>query len=458
MKQFCLGIALFFMACQPVKPVEERDIKIPQSFADLLFLSDKTDAPLCTQPVAHIKATMSDEDWDLELTRVFEPDVISEITKDDFVTQIKITLRRAALKRRLNVEDDLTTLAQNFYDEIDDKSGQISELTDFQDGFDYYVARINEQDTFGWTKSPRYNLRFCVLNEYRATLHAANRAEIMARIEAGANLTNPDLLENITREGIYGDEFRAEMMARLNINMSPETMKLVKQTKSRFSAMLAPSDPKIAEMYWRARDVEIEAYLDYLRTFIFENPAAQLSDMVKIDQALRLMLGNSQLQEHFIDSEQLTAFNQGLSERITKVDHANTALLKDMLNDRGWFRDDKDGMGAGNNAWLIAQHADQSPEFQKEVLSLMEAELGAPGVSKSNYAYLYDRVQMGMSGWAKSDNHLQRYCTQGRCIGKGVWVPFPVEDPERIDEIRADMGMESMADYKSRIKQICVNE
>ena len=91
-----------------------------------------------------------------------------------------------------------------------------------------------------------------------------------------------------------------------------------------------------------------------------------------------------------------------------------------MLEGRNWFRDDEDGAGAAGIAWLIAQHADRNPEFQKEVLVRIEKALGDPGVSASNYAYLYDRVGAGFGAGKSDEERLQKYGTQGRvrmCIG-----------------------------------------
>jgi len=126
-----------------------------------------------------------------------------------------------------------------------------------------------------------------------------------------------------------------------------------------------------------------------------------------------------------------------------------------MLKGRGWFRDDNDGEGASDRGWIIAQHADRDPEFQQEALKLIEAELGAPSVSKSNYAYLYDRVQMRFNDYDSIEKRLQRYGTQGRCTGPGTWEPLPMEDPDNIDARRAEVGLGPIKDYKARFKSIC---
>jgi hypothetical protein len=218
-----------------------------------------------------------------------------------------------------------------------------------------------------------------------------------------------------------------------------------------------PADPKTAEAFWAARDKEIDAYLNYLSSYEFSAAADKLSKMTDIDQSLRKMFSDPKAVTHFENAKEFDNFKTGIGSRVFKVDNFNTAELKSMLKNRGWFRDDVDGPGAGSSAWLIAQHADRNPEFQQDVLTLIEAELGAPGVSKSNYAYLYDRVQMRFTD-GDLEGRVQRYGTQGRCTGPGTWEPLPVEEPARIDEVRAEVGLGTIAEYKARFKNICTED
>ena len=153
--------------------------------------------------------------------------------------------------------------------------------------------------------------------------------------------------------------------------------------------------------------------------------------------------------------EEFENFKIGVSERVTRVDEFNTAELENMLSGRGWFRDDLDGEGAAFRAWLIAQHADRNPDFQIRALDLIGDDLNAPGVSKSNYAYLYDRVQMRFKDGDDLTKRTQKYGTQGRCTGPGTWEAFPMEAPDDIDKLRAEVGLGSLAEYKALFKDIC---
>ena len=215
---------------------------------------------------------------------------------------------------------------------------------------------------------------------------------------------------------------------------------------------VSPSDPKTAKEFWEARDQEIDAILDHVATHDYANAAERLLHMLQIDQTLRFMFSkDEELKSHFESLEEFQSFSQEISPRVVKVDQANTATLKAMLKDRPWFRDDQDGAGSAHLAFVIVQHADRDHEFQIEALAKIKAALGQPGVSKSNYAYLYDRVKANFMNPDPNIKRVQRYGTQGGCNAEtGKWEPLALEDLERVDELRAEVGLEPLEAYKAR--------
>lgn len=431
------------------------ELSNPQSFQDLLTVTDTTQLPVCTLPLEVVRQNMSETKLEAAMTAAFDYDALGQEYKNDPVTQISVIFRRAALKRRMSVKTDETAAAQGYYDSFDNEMTAPQTLTQFHDGFHYWMDRIAEQGDYGDTSSPDYNLRFCVMNERRAVLHAASRADILRRVEAGVQLPNPDLIENINHETSFDDGFVDKTMAQIYTTENSASLKPLGRAKMRGNKPFLPFDAKYAAPFWEARDTEISVVLNHIETHNFTKAADKLGQMSEIDQSLRKLLGGSEAENHFENTKEFEAFKDGVYQRMTKVDEFNTAQLQSMLEGRGWFRDDKDGRGAGFDAWLIAQHADRNPEFQIEVLKLIETELGAPGVSKSNYAYLYDRVQMRERDEVAFDKRVQRYGTQGRCTGPATWAPFPVEQPDMIDAVRAEVGLGSMADYKTMFKDMC---
>jgi hypothetical protein len=100
------------------------------------------------------------------------------------------------------------------------------------------------------------------------------------------------------------------------------------------------------------------------------------------------------------------------------------------------------GEGPSNNAWLIAQHADRNPLFQVKCLPLLKAAVDAGQANPSNYAYLYDRVQV-------ATGRKQLYATQSTSNNGLVEGNFyPIEDESNVQKRRKEMEiMRSVVDY-----------
>lgn len=126
------------------------------------------------------------------------------------------------------------------------------------------------------------------------------------------------------------------------------------------------------------------------------------------------------------------------------VDAKHTARLKEIVSSHGWPSVSLVGEDGASAAWLLAQHADADPDFQRQVLGLIEPVLATGEVKASNYAYLWDRT-----------HEPQRYGTQGRCVGGGRWEPREIESPEEVDARRAEVGLPPMADYKKLVSEHC---
>lgn len=132
---------------------------------------------------------------------------------------------------------------------------------------------------------------------------------------------------------------------------------------------------------------------------------------------------------------------------MAKVDFDNTEWLKRHVADKGWPKYSEVGEKASNAAWLLVQHADHDPAFQLKALRLMEPLVAENEVSKRNFAYLYDRVMLKLAG-------KQRYATQLTCEN-GERVAQPLEDAERVDELRAEVGLEPFAEYLTWFDSPC---
>ncbi|MGW0435747.1 DUF6624 domain-containing protein [Micromonospora sp. NPDC003197] len=128
-----------------------------------------------------------------------------------------------------------------------------------------------------------------------------------------------------------------------------------------------------------------------------------------------------------------------------EVDHVNTARLKEIIDQIGWPTVSKVGAEASSAAWLVAQHAPDDLDFMKRCLLLMQ-QAGPGEVKLSNIALLDDRVRI-------IQDQPQVYGTQFCNTGNG-WDPFPIEDPERVNERRAAMGLDTFEDDVARIREM----
>ncbi len=178
---------------------------------------------------------------------------------------------------------------------------------------------------------------------------------------------------------------------------------------------------------------------------------AKLEHMVEVDQFMR-NFSMDYPKEH-LPSEWHKAFNEQFTSFYQRIDGNHTEWMKKILKAHHWVTVSKFGKKADHHAWLLVQHADNDPDFQKEVLLRLEKLVDSKETNPTSFAYLFDRVAASYND--ESKRMKQRYATQGNCIGKGMWEPLPVEDPENIDKIRASVGLGTLEEYKSFFKDIC---
>lgn len=177
----------------------------------------------------------------------------------------------------------------------------------------------------------------------------------------------------------------------------------------------------------------------------------KLDHMVSMDQFMR---GKMSLpHERQYTEEEKNYFWKEFSKRFASLDHENTENLKDILLHYNWITITDFGEKADNNAWLIAQHADNDRDFQIQVLSILEPLITTKETNPKNFAFLYDRVAVS---WADpTKRRPQKYGTQGMCTGPGTWEPMEIEDPKNVDTRRVSVGLPSLEEYKEKFKDIC---
>ncbi|MEM6570824.1 MAG: DUF6624 domain-containing protein [Planctomycetota bacterium] len=173
-----------------------------------------------------------------------------------------------------------------------------------------------------------------------------------------------------------------------------------------------------------------------------EELAAALLELSKRDQAARsrLVEAMASVERSADGSFELSGEQAEVMRAVRDIDAESTAFLRDVIATSGWPTIDRVGRDASHAAWLLAQHADAAPDLQAEVLALMEPLVASEQVDPTEFAYLTDRVRV-----ARGEPQL--YGTQFGSDEDGVSRPLPIEEPTAVDERRAAVGLETLAEY-----------
>jgi Family of unknown function (DUF6624) len=116
----------------------------------------------------------------------------------------------------------------------------------------------------------------------------------------------------------------------------------------------------------------------------------------------------------------------------------------DLVEARGWPGRTVAGEDGAGAAWLLAQHADGDPVRQRAFLDVLRDAVERGEASRAHLAYLEDRVRVNAG-------RPQLYGTQFT-VTEGEFGPCPIEDRLRLDERRAEAGLEPFADYEARMR------
>jgi hypothetical protein len=157
--------------------------------------------------------------------------------------------------------------------------------------------------------------------------------------------------------------------------------------------------------------------------------------------------GGSSVEEPELRRELLRMMDDDQDERMGRSnefgDEERADRLQEIVDEFGWPTFDLVGRKGATAAWLIAQHADFDVEFQEQMLDLMRPEVEAGNADASEQAYLVDRV-------AVNRGELQTYGTQMGCVD-GKAVSGSIRDEATVDERRAEVGLQPLAEYLASI-------
>lgn len=138
-------------------------------------------------------------------------------------------------------------------------------------------------------------------------------------------------------------------------------------------------------------------------------------------------------------------------EAVAEVDRGNTAWLAGVVERLGWPRSSAVGEDAATAAWVLAQHADDSPDAQLAFHQHMTAAVASGEADPRLLAYLEDRVRINAG-------RPQLYGTQFISEETGALRPQPIQDLDALDERRAAVGLEPFAEYEATMHAIWTDQ
>ncbi|MEM8680441.1 MAG: DUF6624 domain-containing protein [Planctomycetota bacterium] len=158
--------------------------------------------------------------------------------------------------------------------------------------------------------------------------------------------------------------------------------------------------------------------------------AQELAEMVRQDQAaIQKFIQSTDPQQR----KAATAAKEDLIER-------NTKRVQAIFDEHGFQGKAEVGDEGAGDFWLLVQHADHVPEFQRAVLKRMKLAVEQQNADPQHYAYLWDRV-------CKNAGKPQRFGTQVGYTSQGQAVPLQLESPQQVNARRSAIGLEPIEDY-----------
>ncbi|HTS05674.1 MAG TPA: DUF6624 domain-containing protein [Candidatus Eisenbacteria bacterium] len=150
------------------------------------------------------------------------------------------------------------------------------------------------------------------------------------------------------------------------------------------------------------------------------------------DELLAMRAEDLRVRQELLDAGELGG---AYVPRMEAIHIKNAVRLRQVISEHGWPAEDIAGKDGAEAAWIITQHAIGEPDFQKDVLRLLNKCAAAGRIPAWHAAYLEDRIAM-------YEGRPQRYGSQWFDDPRdGRARPWKLSNPERVDEFRASVGL-----------------
>ncbi|MFF2083318.1 DUF6624 domain-containing protein [Nocardia sp. NPDC058176] len=133
----------------------------------------------------------------------------------------------------------------------------------------------------------------------------------------------------------------------------------------------------------------------------------------------------------------------GYHPEMERVHIGNAVRLEQILDTHGWPGRELVGEDGTESAWLVVQHAISHPGLMRRGLEMLRT---VPDQDPARVAMLEDRIRC-------FEGRSQQYGTQFDWDDNGDLSPLPIETPDEVDQRRAELGLPSMAEAITTMRE-----
>lgn len=168
--------------------------------------------------------------------------------------------------------------------------------------------------------------------------------------------------------------------------------------------------------------------------------AKKLLRVIMKDQALDYYI--DQAKSSFMKEGQAPQWYYPLGAFKQQINKENYIVMQELLDTYGWPKYSTVGELAADAPLLVINHHEDEAVRKKYLAQIKQSCLDNEG-SCMEYAKIQDRILV-------NENQLQIYGMQFRYNDQRTLEPFPVINPEYVDQRRAEIGLEPLKDYLKR--------
>jgi len=169
----------------------------------------------------------------------------------------------------------------------------------------------------------------------------------------------------------------------------------------------------------------------------------QCSNETLSQELVALAKGDLSVRDELVADGSLCS--HGYHPRMEALHKDNAARLAAVIEQYGWPGISLVGEEGAWAAWLIAQHAIGNPPFVRYCLSLLKQAASNNEVIPWQAAMLEDRVRM-------YEGKPQIYGTQFQPSKSGELNPYPIENPESVNDRRLAVGLNTLEERTAELR------